>query len=275
MNDINVASRYIFWVNDPMILIRDKGYLNFFPKPDMTIVEKMNSITLFFMYYAIILLMLGKINRWLYVPIIGIIFIVIMYYIYDSDDEGKRKELFKRKYPEYLEKLEDVKKNDKNIVDNTKYILESGFYDSEGNLLLGQEYGPKSKFDTGEIDYGVNELLEYQKATCRKSSKENPFKNPPITDFNNGQRPVACNDDDEKMDNIMIDHNFNADLYRDIQDLYDTKNSIRQFYTVPVTSIPADQPSFAQWLYGENDTCKVNQTKCLRNEDLRLVSRVN
>lgn len=273
--DINTASRYIFWLDDPLILFRDGNYLNFIPTKNMTIVEQMNALTTFFLYYAIILLMFGTVNGWMYVPIIGVTFIIVVYYIYYNDDVGKRKELFKRKFPGYVDKLENFKQNNKTVVNDTEYELQSGFYDSEGNLLLGQEYNEKTNKNSGEINYGVNEMLEYQKATCNKSNRNNPFKNPPITDFNNGDRPVACNDDDEKMDNIMINENFNADLYRDIQDLYDTKNSIRQFYTVPVTSIPADQTSFAHWLYGENDTCKVNQTKCLRYEDLRLVSRVN
>lgn len=269
IDNFKLASRYIFWLDDPLILIKDGNYLRFVPTISMTRVEQMNALTRFFIYWIIVLTMFGTVNRWMYVPIIGIIFIIIMYYVYENDTEGKKKELFRRHHRDLVDKIE----NKQNTYDNINYELQSGFYDSEGNLILGEEYGAKTKRDTGGIDYGVNELLEYQNATCRKSNRDNPFKNPPITDFNDGVKPVACNDDDEKMENIVIQHNFNADLYRDIQDLYDVKNSQRQFYTVPVTSIPADQPSFANWLYGQNETCKTNQTKCLRYEDLRLVAR--
>ena len=62
---------------------------------------------------------------------------------------------------------------------------------------------------------------------------------------------------------------FNDDIYRDFQDVFDKKNSQRQFYTVPFTN-PPDQTAFAHWLYNTNDICKVNQGKCLKYEDLKF-----
>ena len=78
--------------------------------------------------------------------------------------------------------------------------------------------------------------------------------NPPVTDFDRENIPEACN----------------TDLYRDLNDLFDTKNSQRTWYTTPSTAIPNDQEGFANWLYKTDQICKVNQGTCLRYEDLRF-----
>ena len=31
---------------------------------------------------------------------------------------------------------------------------------------------------------------------------------------------------------------------------------VRQFYTMPISSVPNDQTAFANWLYGTENTCK-------------------
>lgn len=47
-----------------------------------------------------------------------------------------------------------------------------------------------------------------------------------------------------------IDKHFYQDLFRDTSDIYGKVHSQRQFYTMPVTTIPNDQEKFANWLYG-------------------------
>ena len=47
-----------------------------------------------------------------------------------------------------------------------------------------------------------------------------------------------------------IDKHFYNDLFRDVSDVYGKMHSQRQFYTMPVTTIPNDQDKFAHWLYG-------------------------
>ena len=63
-----------------------------------------------------------------------------------------------------------------------------------------------------------------------------------------------------------LEKHFNTDLYRDSTDLFDTKNAQRIWYTTPVTSIPNDQESFANWLYKTPPTCKEgNGAQCIAN----------
>ena len=51
--------------------------------------------------------------------------------------------------------------------------------------------------------------------------------------------------------------------------LFDKKNLERQFYTMPVTTIPNDTIEFGKWLYNTNGNCKYDGTRCLQYEDER------
>ena len=89
--------------------------------------------------------------------------------------------------------------------------------------------------------------------------------NPEVYDALDDSPPVACNSDEvvEK----QISNNFNKDLFRDVADLYNTKNSQRQFYTISGSKTP-DTVGFANWLYGNMPSCKSNQGDCYNYEDL-------
>ncbi len=89
-----------------------------------------------------------------------------------------------------------------------------------------------------------------------------------LTDYNNPDRinsEAKTSYDNEELQG-EIETNFNNNLYRDIGDLYATKNSQRQFYTTANTKIPNDQDKFADWLYKQPMTCKEgNGHKCINN----------
>ena len=86
-----------------------------------------------------------------------------------------------------------------------------------------------------------------------------------ISDYDKERLP-AC-DPEEKKDE-MLDF-YNENLYRNVEDLFERKNSERQFYTLPTTTIPNDQTAFAKWLYGTPKTCKYDGINCLKYEDIR------
>jgi hypothetical protein len=106
---------------------------------------------------------------------------------------------------------------------------------------------------------------------CVKPTKDNPLMNVLLTDYQNDpNRAEACiNTDKTIMKNI--DDNFYFNVFKDTDDLYQKGYSQRQFYTTPSTTIPNDQGSFAHWLYKMPETCKENQTNCLKYEDIRYV----
>lgn len=101
---------------------------------------------------------------------------------------------------------------------------------------------------------------------CQKPSQENPFMNVLISDYKeNPQRPKACRLEGKIRKEIA--QNFEHNLYRDVDDIYQKKASDRQYYTTPNTSIPNESLKFAHWLYGNvNKTCKEGSgRKCYAN----------
>jgi hypothetical protein len=108
---------------------------------------------------------------------------------------------------------------------------------------------------------------------CTAPSKNNPFMNVTINEIaDNPTRPPACEYDTVKHE---IDENFYHNLYQDVGNaVFGKNNSQRQYFTMPYTTIPNDQSSFARWLYDVPLTCKEDSQNCLRSEDLRQGSRI-
>lgn len=299
-NDVISPDRYIFWMDDIKVLYMDQNYAKFFPTPTMTRVEQLNALTRFFIYLFMILLLIDKSNEFIYIPLIGIIMCIVLYNLFEIDDKGKRTELLRmrrskedmkvqgpdinyRTYQidengevvtididaEESQKYKDVSFSEK--LQPTDYEVEAGYYDANGRLQIGKYNPPvqslKKQAEIENIKYSLDEMRIYDSSRCRRPTADNPFMNPSQDDMNKDNVPVACNVDDEDIRNDM-DLKFTQDMYRDIDDVFDKKNSQRQFYTV-AHNIPNDMEAFARWCYKFPPTCKTNQERCLRYEDLR------
>ncbi len=84
---------------------------------------------------------------------------------------------------------------------------------------------------------------------CRRPTRENPFMNRNFTDAADDGRAPAC--DVMRRDvQARVEDLFSEKLYRDVDDVYGSRASSRQWYTVPVTTAVNDQTGFARWLYG-------------------------
>jgi len=102
---------------------------------------------------------------------------------------------------------------------------------------------------------------------CTPPTRNNPFMNVMFNEWSeNPNRPAACEYDGVSQE---TENHFNYDLYKDIDDLFEKNNGQRQFFTMPYTTIPNDQGSFAKWLYDTPATCKEDASACLRYEDVR------
>lgn len=95
-------------------------------------------------------------------------------------------------------------------------------------------------------------------AKCTRPTKDNPFANALLTDLAKDRSP-ACAYDSVK-DTIRT--HFNDGLIRNVEDVYETQNSQRQFYTMPVTTGVPDTGAFAQFLYGSARSCKEDMKYC-------------
>jgi hypothetical protein len=296
-NNNIISHEQSFWMDDVSVLFRDGGYIKFVPTSDMARIEQLNAITRFFMYLIIILFIFDKNDDYMYIPIIGIIMVIVIYNISISDDKTKQNELHKI---QPNESMTNIHSNHTNSNYKT-YNLD----DDDDIVTIDTKYMENQSTDSDSFDYELNNLepcwekrfnsFKHHNNTCDLESLSNTdhhhiskhkhhnntcdleslsnmdhhhiSKHAP--DFNNDNHsPVACNSDDEDIKQNM-DLKFNEDMYHDIEDVFDKKNSQRQFFTVAHT-IPNDMEAFANWCYKFPPTCKTNQERCLRYEDLRM-----
>lgn len=251
-----------FWLEDITVLINSDSFTKILPQSTMSRSEQLNTITRFCLYYIILLVITGKHENWIQIPIMIIVMAVIIYFIFARDEEGKQRDLYRLK--QNREGMGNVSSEDTDEDDDN---IEIGYY-GEDNKVKFHKKRSKTERALNKLRYSLDEITEYNRATCRRPTKDNPFMNPTLADIGKDDVPVACNADDEDIKN-EIKETFNEDLYRDVEDLFDVKNSQRQFYTVP-TSMPRDTMKFANWLYKTPSTCKSDQQRCLKHEDLRF-----
>lgn len=101
-------------------------------------------------------------------------------------------------------------------------------------------------------------------STCITPTVENPFMNPLANESR--YRQPACKSFNDKSLQDKITNFFDDNLFKDPNDIYDKNNSQRQFFTMPYTTYPNDQGTFANWLYKRPPTCKEgNGDQCVAN----------
>lgn len=105
--------------------------------------------------------------------------------------------------------------------------------------------------------------VKRQKKDCSKSTPDNPFSNATVGALlgDEGRAPACSYDSPGVAQEIR--KNFNKNLFRNLEDIYEVENSQRQFYTTPVTTSAPDTIAFAEFLYGSRGkTCKEDPSLC-------------
>jgi hypothetical protein len=131
-------------------------------------------------------------------------------------------------------------------------------------FLIFKNYNPEKKENLMDYKSLLNSIdnLVLKKKDCSKTTINNPFMNANlITDKRD--RDPACQYYDDPEVAAKVEKNFDNNLYRDVSDLYNKRNSQRQYYTMPATTIPNEQTSFAKWLYLSPPTCKEDTIRCV------------
>lgn len=234
-----------FWFDDFTVLYKD--YVSFFPKENTTRIEQLNAIARFSIYLFILILCFGTYDTnnvtWLYLPIF-LLFITI-----------------------FLYKTVDMKAD--NIVTTDK----DGKIISNADLKEGVEVG-KYRSDDITHDYMNDTNVD----SCQRPTDENPFMNVLLSDYEtNPFKKPACKYDFEIEDGLTISddarNKFNKTLFRNMDDIFEKKNSQRTYMSTPATTIPNNQAKFARWCYRIPETCKENQKNCLRYENVRYTKK--
>ena len=231
-----------FWIENPTVLINN--FDKFIPTRQMSLFQQMNSITLFCLYALLILHLVGLSNNVTSILFIGIIILLVILYF--------------NKYKKF------------NTKDDTEpFEVESGYYDSDNFLKIGKFYSEKNR--NKDLDRMVYETSKKNQSILDKKREptiDNPFMNPILNDFNTDNVPYPVNMDDEYIKE-KVNLTYNKDLFKDLSDLYDSKNVERQFFTIPGGAIPNDQQKFAEWCYKTPYTCKEDSANCVTFDDIR------
>lgn len=186
-----------FWNKNIEILFRYDRMTEFIPTNDMTLEEKLNSITRLSMYMSALLTAYTNNTKYLYFFIITLLLTHLIY----SNMSDK-----------LIEKYSDVK--------YVKPSINNPFM----NILPD--------------DYINNPNRE-------SVNKINQYKNPNL--------------------DLSIEKKGSYNLYSDADDIFNKNTTQRQFYTMPVTTIPNEQTKLANWLYSTPPTCKEgNGDQCVK-----------
>jgi hypothetical protein len=106
------------------------------------------------------------------------------------------------------------------------------------------------------------------KANCVTTTLQNPFMN--LLPADPRDRASSCSSIDNPELANQVEANFNNNLFKDVDDIYNRRHSERQYYTMPNNKAANDQGKFAQWLYGGPPTCKESTSQCISNIENRL-----
>jgi len=225
LNKIVIEKNDVFWFQNPKILFSNNRWVEFFPSPQLTLYEKLNSLVRLSFYISLVLLIFYKNYLYLYIPIFTMIFTYLIY----RNNSGNQ------------------------VVEGMK---SPGLFQSE--LAAGD---PEIQDMRLKLQSDDSKQLAIE-GNCTLPTITNPFMNiNQITDQRN--KPHACKYYDNEEVAKKVERDFNYNLYRDVSDLYSKKNSQREYYTMPSTTIPNDQTSFARWCYLNPPTCKEDSVRCV------------
>lgn len=290
------------WIEDPSVLY--KNYYIIIPEKSMNRIEQLNTVSRFIIYFILLCIIFNTDTNIIIYLLVGLILIIMFYYIYISDPIGIKNDLLQEssqlseeftsgdnqckncfenfELNEPAVTLYDSVKNKVfkgNAIPHKQFIPESGYIDSDGNYKIGPDYSEinykdykneKKKNKQKKISWEKNQ--DYVKNTCRKPTVDNPFTNIVFSDYlDSGNLAEPCNIDDKDVP-IQMQNLFNSSIYRNLEDVWERENSQRMFYTVPIQTVPNSQTDFANWLYKTGPTCKENTQYCTYYESPNMIS---
>ena len=220
-----------FWFENPNILFDTSKITEIYPTADMTYNRKLNAITRAVIYVSLIVLVLTRSVRAIFIAVITI---GAIYLVYRYDMKEK-------------EKTKMAKEGFSDIVRDT--IAEDGSLSIPNEVF--QAPTPENPFGNvlvSDYDYNVNK------------------KPAPPTYNRNVQNDVLL-----QAKQVVRDVNGDQPevidkLFQDLGEQYVFEQSLRPFYSNPNTTIPNDQQAFAEFCYGSMVSCKEgNKFACARN----------
>lgn len=235
-----------YWFNDLDELLDCNKLDRFIPTSEMSYIEKTNALVRLSIYVGLILSIFTKNYLYLYIPLGMMVFSYVMFLLkrVDNDSNDKITDILNTTNPENNVNSKNTFKDTKNNFSNLS------------NVNDGLDF----KYRQAAKQLHLNKELE---KPCVNSTRDNPFMNPgPMSPRNIGKPCSPLKDCNKR----IIEKNFNKGLYKDANDIFNTRNGFRQFYTVPGNTFPNNRDTYMKWLYYKPDTCKSGSgEQCFKN----------
>lgn len=206
-----------FWINNPMILFNKDKIMEIWPLENMTMEEKLNSITRLVLLLTILGYLITKNIKIIVTGAITLFSLVLLYKM----------------------KMENTLKT--NIKDLN---IKEGFTNPELYKMLRKNFteptvtNPAMNVLLTEIDDNPNRKTA---APCYNKVVEK--------DMNDKTKEFITNNFDDKT-------NIDERLFKDLGDSFVFDQSMRTWNSTPNTTVPNDQKSFAEYCYGDMISCK-------------------
>ncbi|CAH6421748.1 Hypothetical protein KVN_LOCUS434 [uncultured virus] len=174
----NNKTNEVFWLDDISQLYSNNKIIKIIPTKQMTKEEQLNTLTRFLIILFLIIFLIDNNSNYLIFPFLGIIILIVFYYIYKSDKLCKKninnKKQIKNNFSPKIQKnnyLIDTEKSiaSENTFDFLNHITESNNENSESVHLLNNYEN-----ETNDKNYFNTELyLDYDNLYDKKTYERN------------------------------------------------------------------------------------------------------
>ena len=212
-----------FWLNNPLILFDSNSISQVWPTPEMDANQKLNAITRLVILLSILGYLITQNSRIIITCLVTLVAIGILQYA--QKDKVTKKDI--------------------------QEAAKEGFETLNAGQLASINY-----IRPNVNNPVMNVLLPEIQDNPKRPSAEPAFNPVVKNDINKKTQEFVVNQFDNKQ-------NIDQRLFNDLGDQFNLDMSMRQWYTMPNTSIPNDQKSFAEFCYGDMISCKEgNELAC-------------
>jgi hypothetical protein len=245
----NVKTEIPFWSNDPNILLNADYILELFPTEKMTNEQKLNSISRLIILLTVVSFSISHNFSLIIISAITLFSIYLLHNHQEKEDAKKNSKKIDNKTGSGVENFENndgvvTSLNEATVAGGNKgdLFIAPSSTNPFGNVLMADyQYNPDKKPAPPAFNANVNNsILDQAKQLVREANPDQPD----ITDK----------------------------LFKDFGDQYVFEQSLRQFSSNPITTIPNDQSSFANFCYGDMPSCKSGDETACVNKNVRYTN---
>ena len=227
-----------FWLNNPMVLFDKNAILDLWPTSSMTFKEKLNAVSRLVVLLSLVGFVLTMSIKILISGAITLGVLVFLYHV--KRDEAEREG--------FLDAYNYVNPKD------PRYTLM--------NKLSPAEITPQTSVNPLNSDkfYKLNSNNPMGNVLLPEIG-DDPERKPAPPTFDNNVEKLVNKETEQMAQNLHPTiQNLDKRLFQDLGDKFKFGNSMIQFNTMPSTTIPNAQGAFAEFCYGNMESCKDTRT---------------